>query len=177
MVNRWRDPATLIRRQLISERQSKARMRLMSREFDVSRPRLAYQAPSAGKQVTQLNREGRKGGELLMNHRCSDRLINHADCPILQRYVWSTGVCTLLSLDSRAHNLSNAWDRARARAKPEPRLNRTDSVLRHAIMNLSLLTKAAGCFPQLCKAGEKLWKNVHSERCPRNKHASQLDFG
>jgi len=32
-------------------------------------------------------------------------------------------------------------------------------------MNLSLLPKAAGCFPQLCKEGEKLLENAqHSEQ-------------
>lgn len=78
--------ATLICRQLISKRQSKARTRLMR---SIRRIRQA-KAPSAAEQVSPSEckeKECGRGRGGSRSYPCAACCINHADCPIQQRYV------------------------------------------------------------------------------------------
>lgn len=76
--------ATLICRQLISKRQSKARTRLMreaSEEF--ARQRRQVQQNRFAPQTSKRGSVGGGG----RSYPCAACCINHADCPIQQRYV------------------------------------------------------------------------------------------
>lgn len=75
--------ATLICRQLISKRQSKARTRLMR---SIRRIRQA-KAPSAAEQVCPSDCKERECAGGSRSYPCAACCINHADCPIQQRYV------------------------------------------------------------------------------------------